>query len=468
MTPATPPTRASDGDFIPAGSIPRAPKANGHHPHPPISGDVQPAAARPAEPALRKPKVRIDTLDGLRGLAALGVVVSHSNLFISGGVMTSAEAAANAHGPILDRVYAHLAFFNGAAPYVFLALGAYLITSILLRQRDKPNALRDFYIRRALRIWPLYFAVVFGTVFLLPRIFDERLLIFEGTGGADWMYFAFLSNLSLCLEGGYQHKTLDILWSIGLEEQFLLFWPAMVLFASRRTLVYACVTMFVAALACRIYLIAAGYSTVTLYVFTLARLDILAAGALVAIAATDPDRLKPYRTLALVMALATLPMIWTTLYVERVTGLSFQPFNNRSAGPISRTIVDSLAALGCAAAVVVAITAAKGDSAYRLFTGRPLRILGTYAYGLMLFHFPVIWGIRSLVYAPDASGDWLQPFVFPRIAGSMVPAQISFTLIVLAVTIAFSYVSFHLYERHFLKLKDLFGGTPLPKDIVPR
>lgn len=117
--------------------------------------------------------------------------------------------------------------FNNGAPSVsfFFVLSGFLITYLLLREWDNTHtiSIRHFYLKRALRIWPLYFMLVFiGFVLLplaLPPSFHDKFPYLSWQGLA--MYVFFLPNLAKVM---WPHSLLIPLWSIGVEEQFYLAW----------------------------------------------------------------------------------------------------------------------------------------------------------------------------------------------------------------------------------------------------
>lgn len=153
-------------------------------------------------PAATKSLVYFSNLDGVRAMAALMVVVSHI------------EYHKTNFG--LQQLAFSLQNFGKIGVTIFFALSGFLITYLLLVEKDKFQKikLKDFYIRRILRIWPLYFLVVIVGFFVYPA---------KGSSTALWLSVFFLPNLAFCLK--MLPSIFDPIWSIGTEEQFYIFHP---------------------------------------------------------------------------------------------------------------------------------------------------------------------------------------------------------------------------------------------------
>ena len=180
-------------------------------------------------------KIHFKGLNSLRFLAALFVVVGHIPLN---------QASVGLPHPSYGAL-----FFRGAtAVSFFFALSGFLITYLLLEERRRTGGIdvRNFYLRRVCRIWPLYFAVVFFGLFFYNVLLPTANVHYEvkyGVPLALALYTFFLPNLmnSLYTVGGI----LNPLWSIGVEEQFYLAWaPAMKRVRERIPLL--CATVFAA------------------------------------------------------------------------------------------------------------------------------------------------------------------------------------------------------------------------------
>lgn len=152
-------------------------------------------------------------LNGIRALAAIGVLLSHANVAISSlnkeWSLFGLDKESNVKGWVLAE--------HGVT--MFFVLSGFLITFLLLKEKEKINTIhvKSFYMRRILRIWPLYYLYFFLNLFLM-WFFSYKL---EFSIVSFYLFFAanipFIFNKALL--------NLDHFWSIGVEEQFYLFWP---------------------------------------------------------------------------------------------------------------------------------------------------------------------------------------------------------------------------------------------------
>jgi len=164
-------------------------------------------------------------LDGLRAVAVLLVVVAHGSVRL-----WPREAVIRA---------------GWVGVQIFFVLSGFLITYLLLaeKQRTGKISLRDFYIRRGLRIWPLYYAMLLLYAFVLPR-FDSTAFsnVFVSVDTAEWPvyrdalwpHFVFLQNY--LTSAAEVRLGLGVYWSLAVEEHFYLAWPMVVILFPRRAL----------------------------------------------------------------------------------------------------------------------------------------------------------------------------------------------------------------------------------------
>ena len=203
------------------------------------SGMSTPTLAKGAAPPPGPSRWRghIKPLDGLRGIAILLVMWFHF------------AWPAKAQG-LITRLYVSVAALGWVGVDLFFVLSGFLITGILLDSKRGAGYFRNFYARRVLRIFPLYYAVLLVTLVILPLIvpYDTPALkrLLEGQGWL-WLYS---TNISVAVEHGNWIASADwlrmgALWSLAVEEHFYLVWPLLVFFLSRRALLRTSIAMIV-------------------------------------------------------------------------------------------------------------------------------------------------------------------------------------------------------------------------------
>ena len=337
----------------------------------------------------------------------------------------------------LDRWIIGRAEIGSAGVDLFFVLSGFLITGILVDSRGREHYFRNFYARRTLRIFPLYYAVVAFSLVILPHIPNPKAANFGRIAGDEVWYWLYLSNFSIAAHNAFRHAILDISWSLAIEEQFYLVWPAVVYFASPKQLKRICIALIVAAPLLRTVAALMGTGWIAIYVLTPMRVDALAYGALVAIL------LREGRLLARRRAAGWLTMGGATIWLG--VGVLTDAYREI---PVAQVVVYSAIGACFAGLLVLVLTAAETSRLRRIFRNRALIMLGLYSYGLYLFHLPLRALVRDTFFGPAR---------FPRLDGSALPGQLLFYAISIAVSLVAAYASWHLYEKWFLRLKRHFA-----------
>jgi len=161
---------------------------------------------------------------------------------------------------------------------LFFVISGYLITSILLASRERPGYYLNFYARRGLRIWPLYYLLLFFVFVASPHLGEWANQRLDLRVYHWWYYVTYMQNLILPHLGSF---ALVITWSLCVEEQFYLVWPWMVRLCSRRGLQATAIGVLAAEPVLR-YVLQRWESPMYGY-WTFTRLDAIAAGALIAL-----------------------------------------------------------------------------------------------------------------------------------------------------------------------------------------
>ena len=385
-------------------------------------------------------EARNPRLDGLRGLAILLVMLYHTTHY---GLARS----------VADRALTVVPSIGWSGVDLFFVLSGYLITGILLGAKDSEAYYRAFYARRVLRIFPLYYATLVFFLLIVPRLpLFEPIDYFWNPGSSReqiW-YWLYLSNVQTALTGAWHHQTLDITWSLAIEEHFYLVWPFVVRRAGERRLLQICAGTIVAALALRVALVVAGASPLAAYTLTPCRLDTLATGAAIAILARRPGGLTALLRIARVAlpaALVAFVAIQTWVRLSQPVVSGYEAVTRQALGssgdPLMQTIGFTLLCAIYGALLVRVLAAPTGAPFARVFEVGWLRSFGQYSYAMYLFHFFV--GILAVnVFTPGNHPGWF------------IPAQIAFWFLAIGVTWLLARASWFLLEERALRLKRRF------------
>lgn len=327
------------------------------------------------------------------------------------------------HLPVLREL-------SRAGPYgvdVFFVLSGFLITGILLRNLNHPRYYRNFYIRRALRILPLYWCYL--TLIFGPRI----ALALSGaptppSAGPPWVYYLFVSNLYFVSIASFPDSLLDMTWSLCIEEQFYLIFPFLVAKLPRRALVLGLVGVTLAAGPLR-YLAYDPGNLLWAYVFPPMRSDGLALGALVAVALHHRrDRLLGGLRLLL------WPLSAALGFLVAIDFLASYP------GPMAvmHTLVSAWTA-----ALLVALLSGQHPRLDAIVSWAPLVLVGRISYAMYLLH-PAAYMVTSLI---------LRQLGVPGTETSLASASAHLGIASLA-TVGMAILTWRTLEEPALRLKE--------------
>src|SRR4051794_10306507 len=231
----------------------------------------------------------IPALDGIRGIAVLLVLFCHATQRPFPG-----ETASLVFSGGIDKMIISLARFCWTGVDLFFVLSGFLITGILFDAKGKDHFFRNFYARRTVRIFPLYYVslVLFLVVIpLLPAAVSKG---FGTIYTSKIWYPLYLTNYSQSISeqaGRTVDYVLHVSWSLSIEEQFYLCWPLVVFLCTRKTLLKICVGMFFGSMLLRVGLLMADKGHWAMG-FTPCRVDGLAVGAAIALVARGPIGLR--------------------------------------------------------------------------------------------------------------------------------------------------------------------------------
>jgi peptidoglycan/LPS O-acetylase OafA/YrhL len=376
-----------------------------------------PPKHNPSKPAVKRSVYRPE-LDALRFIAFFGVFLFHTAYYPVGFYVSH-------HVPRIFAEVLNAATAGGKYGVdLFFALSSYLITDLLIREREQYGSLdvRFFYLRRILRIWPLYYFVIIITV-LVP-FFDPNhefglkyVLPFVLLSG-NWAYVAF---------GGPNRVGASPLWSVSVEEQFYLLWPPIVARLSRQQIIYAALGMIVIANFSRVMILVSSDSSMALWANTFAHLDSIAAGILLAIMLHGrAPSIRPTTRIALLICGA----VCITLRGH------FQTTTNDSLS-WGTTLFGWPAVAAACAMTLFAFIGLKVEQPW-------LQYLGKISYGLYSYHVFCIMVVDRLLEIQHRFRE--HTFLHAALR----------EIISLGLTIAVSAVSYAVLEKPFLKLKEKF------------
>jgi peptidoglycan/LPS O-acetylase OafA/YrhL len=374
---------------------------------------------------------RMPGLDGLRGLAILMVMALH----FGGGIARGATG--------VDLWFSRVSGAGWVGVDLFFVLSGFLITGILYDTKGTPGCLRNFYARRVLRIFPLYYGALLVLFVVLPLIGRGSMPgVAKVAEHQGWLWF-YCSNFASVFIGDKVFAgglvQAGHYWSLAVEEQFYLVWPLVVLWLRRETLMKVCGVVIAAVVALRVGLVVRGFEWV--YFFTPCRLDGLMAGAMVSLilrGRRKVETLTPACTWIFLTCGAALAAIWW----ER--GLDSLDWTMGTAG---FTLLAGLFSAG----IVLVLAAPASSWRRRVFGGRVLGFFGKYSYGLYVFH----WALE-----PTFRRYFSVNVLIDRVFHHYWPARIAYMGMAMAISVLAAWVSWNIYEKQFLKLKRFFECRP--------
>ena len=348
----------------------------------------------------------LSQLDGIRGIAILIVLLGH--------LITQ---------PIGFEIV-RLGPLPAVGVDLFFVLSGFLITNVLLRAKDKEHFFVNFYSRRALRIVPLYFALL---IFMFGIANHRLAALTFNDQKLHWQVFAFY------LQNIYYHQTselgplaLAVTWSLAIEEQFYMVWPLLVSKLTIRKLsVVAGVLIFIAPIA-RIVVPWFGYDP---YINPLCRVDAMAMGALLSFWIV---RLKPSSH---VIKKQAVRVVAAGMIGEIIC--HFMGFTH--------ILSKSLVAMMFTAVIALSLV---WEPLCKILSTAPLRFTGKVSYCLYLSHAVV--------------GD----LVYHQLHGSSLATKAIRSILIMVLSYLVSFMSWDLFEAPILSLKKYFEGNRFSRNEV--
>lgn len=357
-------------------------------------------------------RMHYPALDGLRGIAILLVILYHNFSFI------------------------HFFNYGWLGVDLFFVLSGFLITEILINTRDTRNYFKNFYIRRMLRIFPLYYLSLIIILVIFPAIKDFPFTFDFYVDNQLWFWFYLENWLLIIKQWTYTHFVLNHFWSLAVEEQFYLIWPFVILWIKKpRYLLLLCFTILLFVISARFYVWYYRETSYPVYqnIFLFTRIDGILIGAMLAIVKMiNYNFLKKYSYIV-IFGLAAVNFIFY--------------FINKS----EQFVFPYWAIVGYTTfAVIFALVAYEAinekEKILNFILNIPvLKFIGKISYGFYVFHWPVYLMLYKYVET------WMKGLDL-----STFNLKLSISLVLTFIGFLLSVMSYYTYERAWLKLKDRF------------
>jgi len=351
-------------------------------------------------------------LDGVRAVAALMVMFLH---------FFGAVQPTDPFFRLLDKY----ASFGQTGVSIFFVLSGFLITRILMQTKGNARYFSDFYIRRALRIFPLYYLFLIIFYYIVPVLQHTPLTPFS-----NQVYFwVYLQNFAMTFDWktyGPWH-----FWSLAVEEHFYFMWPLLVYFLSKKGIKIAVAAIMVIAFVCRLVMIKSGHEA---FYLTFNRMDELAIGALLAVWESEGKLAGKAKLFIISFFLVLIPtiVIWV-----KFTG---------NALDIIQVIKYNLLSTSCFCLVGYAIALKQDVGVNKLLSTRFFSFSGKISYGLYVYH-PLSFTLIVSMFPPGTS----IPLLFVACFG---------------ITYLIAFISYQFFESKFIAMKKYFEyNRPLTKTV---
>jgi peptidoglycan/LPS O-acetylase OafA/YrhL len=342
---------------------------------------------------------KIPQLDAVRGIAILLVLIHNTASFPS--LHLSAVSS-----------------YGWMGVDLFFVLSGFLITGILLDAKQSDTYFKNFYARRCLRIWPLYYSLLILMFLIVPHMRpSEAHEIFEKSS-PWWAYPFFLQNFFVAIPS-QAAGPLGVTWSLAIEEQFYLVWPLFVRYFSSIHIKRIAMAVILLSSPLRLYLL---LHHVNIYSNFFCRLDGLMAGAFLAVLLREPT----------FVPLKHIKLAWMSFFIAAALAIVAEKFQ-------ARWFTFSMTSIGSASLVYLSLFS-QWKIIQSFFKNRFLIYTGTISYGLYLLH-KIPFDVAKVIHLDQHP------------------------LVTVCVTLLASYLiaalSWALLEKPFLKLKRLFELRPV-------
>lgn len=363
-------------------------------------------------------------LDGLRAVAIMCVLIEHFELSV--------------------RYINNVVSIGRLGVILFFVLSGFLITRILLEEREIHESkhisqvalIRSFYIRRFLRIFPIYYLTIFLLASFDYAPIKDHLL---------W-HLTYLSNFSFSFFGGTPYSFSQHFWSLCVEEQFYLFWPFVIVYAPRRYLHRVIMGVIIASVTYKALGLIFGLTDLQVERPVFGCMDSLGFGALLALYGKETDKYNSYKsTLIKTSIWIGLPLLIGT---QILYALGEHGYKSITFSTTFTTLKDFAAALFFVR-IVEHASQNSGNAFGSLLSIRPIRYVGKISYGIYIYHYFLKGIFPSFLYA---------------VGITQLPKWGGFTILTLT-SISLASVSWHFIEKPINNMKKYVPYTRINREL---
>lgn len=380
-------------------------------------------------PAPAKAKIFFPNLDGLRFVSFFVVFLYHSLLSILSYLKDASPKVYN----VMNFLFQH----GNLGVNFFFVLSGFLITYLLIKEKEFTGRIHvpNFYVRRILRIWPLYYmCVVVGFIGfgLLKKMSGEPLL----ENANPWYYIFFGANFDIMHTWPEKPDALllSVLWSVAVEEQFYLTWPLILSIVPLKKFRYVFPAIMAFSLIFRSFYTGNNdHDFAVRYFNTFSVIGDMALGGLFAYLVSYENKFKSF----------IINMSRGTIVVIYVLTLVFTLFKDQIFVPGVAVVFERIVIAALFGLIILEQNYAR-NSFYKMGRLKLISKMGVFTYGLYCLHF------LGLYFAIKFMNTM-------HLNGSLNTVAFSMIVLALLLSIGISLASYHLYEKWFLRFKDKFA-----------
>lgn len=379
-------------------------------------------------------KIVFKNLDGLRFFAFFAVFVNHAMVCLG----------YNHPSTTYQFIKNHLLLNGDLGVNFFFVLSGFLITYLLLAEQENHGKIniKYFYMRRILRIWPVYFLVVDLCLFVFP-LFRNAVpsnfpLLFSTDNLNAWNYMTFTGNFDY-LHNGITNVLIGVLWSVSVEEQFYLFWPLVIFIIPKKYLLPTFISFVLGSIAFRYFFSNGGEDMIIRY-HSFSSVSDLTVGAIVAILATKEKFIAQIKNTPKFVIISVYIIFIAILPLR---GLIWKLGNNYI---IAASLLPVLFSLFFA--FIILEQNYSDNSFYKIGKFKTISTWGKYTYGMYCYHMILFFIVLFTFNYFGVNVVSPNKYVF------LIEIILSLVFIVMVSKLSYTY-----FEMYFLKMKNKF----LPK-----